>query len=165
VARLVTAGLVLLPALLASAPRATASPVRSPALPRPRVVLFGDSMLAETGDIVARSLRVMKPGWDVEVRAFPGTGMCSWFDEMRATDAQAVALLFSGVLFTECVGRRRWPEAYRTDGRVPVRDMAGGHVCPVADLTGPCPVYASGARRYGVAVARAVADALPRVSV
>jgi hypothetical protein len=122
-------------------------------------------MLAETGDIVARSLRVMKPGWDVEVRAFPGTGMCSWFDEMRATDAQAVALLFSGVLFTECVGRRRWPEAYRTDGRVPVRDMAGGHVCPVADLTGPCPVYASGARRYGVAVARAVADALPRVSV
>jgi hypothetical protein len=50
-------------------------------------------------------------------------------------------------------------------GRVPVRDARGGHLCPLTDLDGPCPVYSSGVHRYALAAARAVADALPRVPV
>ena len=50
------------------------------------------------------------------MRAFPGTGICNWLDEMQATDAQAVALLFTGVVFTDCIlNRRKWPEAYFFD--------------------------------------------------
>ncbi len=80
------------------------------------VVLFGDSMLSEASAAVRQSLRALKPGWDVDVRAFPGTGICNWLDEMQATDAQAVALLFTGVVFTDCIlNQRKWPEAYFFD--------------------------------------------------
>ena len=73
-------------------------------------------MLSETSAAVRASLRALKPGWDVDVRAFPGTGICTWLDEMRTTDAQAVALLFTGVVFTDCIlNRRKWPEAYLSD--------------------------------------------------
>jgi len=228
-------------------PGGAATPA-APAVPRPLVVLFGDSMLSETSAAVRASLRALKPAWEVEVRAFPGTGICSWLDEMRATDAQAVALLFTGVVFTDCIlNQRKWPEAYLSDaasaasifrakgteviwlgwprparhvvsphlddtiwhyykqvageygehvadpgvalfdpatatypmtmpcltpselgcagGRVRVRDARGGHLCPLTDLSGPCPVYSSGVRRYALAAARAVADALPRMPV
>lgn len=220
----------------------------APGTARPRVVLFGDSILVETSAAVRASLRALKPAWDVEVRAFPGTGICNWLDEMRTTDAQAVAFVFTGVLFTDCIlNKRKWPDAYLfdavsaasifrakateviwlgwprpagdivsphlddtiwhyyqqvaaeygehvadpgvalfdpttatypmtmpcltpselgcADGRVRVRDSRGGHLCPLTDLDGPCPVYSSGVRRYALATARAVANALPRVPV
>jgi hypothetical protein len=232
--------------VVASASPGRAAPTEAGS--RPRVVLFGDSMLSESSAAVRQSLRALKPGWDVEVRAFPGTGICNWLDEMQATDAQAVALLFTGVVFTDCIlNRRKWPEAYFFDaasaasifrakgteviwlgwprpardvlsphlddtiwhyyeqvadefgervadpgmalfdpargrypmtmpcltasepgcvhGRVRVRDARGGHLCPLTDLSGPCPVYSSGVRRYALAAARDVADALPHIPV
>jgi hypothetical protein len=236
------------PATAQLAPRPTrGQPATVTAAPaRPRVVLFGDSMLAESSAAVKRSLRTLKPTWDVEVRAFPGTGICNWLDEMRGTNADAVALVFTGVLMTDCIlNVRQWPDAYLSDartaaaifrakgteviwldwprpagnilsphadntiwgyylevaheygdqvadpgaslydpaagdfpmtlpcltpsepgcthGRVPVRDLRGGHLCPVTDQEGACPVYSSGVRRFGLAVASDVAAALPRV--
>jgi hypothetical protein len=223
------------------------SRAQAPAPPRPRLDLYGDSLLAETSAALRTSFRALEPWWDIEVHAFPGTGICSWWDELRATDARAVGLLFSGVVMTDCIlGKRKWPEAYLddaraaarlfdekgtrviwlgwprpaggivsphaddiiwhyyeevaagfghhmidpglalfdassfsypltmrcltptepgcVDGHVPVRDLAGGHLCPVTDLTGPCPVYSSGIRRYALAAARELAALLPSPS-
>jgi hypothetical protein len=60
-----------------------------------------------------------------------------------------------------CRESDRWAGACDGDGRVQVRSADGTHFCPI-DTGGfsPCPVWSSGAHRFGVAIAEAVRDEL-----
>lgn len=96
--RRVVAGIVLLAALVV-APQAGAQ-----VAPRPRVLLFGDSLLVEA----ASQVRTMaaKAGVDVDVEALGGTAVCDWIPAAPATRARfrpdVVVLAFYGNNLTPC---------------------------------------------------------------
>jgi len=53
------------------------------------------------------------------------------------------------------------PDRGCEDGRIVVRAPDGVHFCPIATTgAAPCPVYSSGARRFGTAMAQPVVDLL-----
>ena len=89
---------VVVVALVALAPVAHAAPKR------PRVLLFGDSLLVEAAPHV-RALAA-KAGFDVDIEAYGGTAICDWQPTVKATrdrfrpDASVIA--FSGNSLTAC---------------------------------------------------------------
>lgn len=107
------------------APRATTPTPTTTPRPAGRVVVYGDSLVAESRVVAGDRLRAALPGWEVTVRAFPGTAQCDWHDEMEA-DAHAlrpdvVVIAFSGNRLSTCIieddqgGERPFPEAYGQD--------------------------------------------------
>ena len=74
-----------------------------------RLLMYGDSIALES----QRQLQAR----GVEVRAFGGTAICDWLDDMRRTAATGtvttVYLEFVGNRFTPCVSTRSAVDAYR----------------------------------------------------
>jgi hypothetical protein len=85
-------------ALLALAPVAHAAPRR------PRILLFGDSLLVEAAPHV-RALAA-KAGVDVDVEALGGTAICDWQPSVKATRErfrpEVSVIAFSGNSLTPC---------------------------------------------------------------
>jgi hypothetical protein len=79
----------------------------------PRLLMYGDSIALES----QRQLQAH----GVEVRAFGGTAICDWLDDMRRTAATGtvttVYLEFVGNRFTPCASTRSAVDAYRDDAR------------------------------------------------
>lgn len=116
--------LALSGALLAGPPGVAGAQTAAPPGPssRPRVVFYGDSQLHESRDrIQALVDQRFRGSWDVEMRSFPGSSICGWFDDMRADHANVVVLLFSGVwIGSSCEDplnppHRTWPQSYFQD--------------------------------------------------
>jgi hypothetical protein len=133
-------------ALVALAPVAHAAPKR------PRVLLFGDSLLVEAAPHV-RSLAA-KAGIDVDIEAYGGTAICDWTPGADATrrrftpDVSVVA--FSGNSLTPCTQRRAGSSlgiAYGKDLDAMVR---------VLKPSGPVYAVRPPARRYWNISAQAV---------
>ena len=95
--------------------------------PRPRIIFYGDSLLHEGRDRVQALLDARFRGaWDVQLRTFPGSSICGWFDDMRADHAQIVVLLFTGVwLGSGCENpissHRAYPQSYFSDLQTAIR--------------------------------------------
>jgi hypothetical protein len=75
------------------------------ARPRPRIVVYGDSLTWEARDYV--TFLGAAEGMTTIVRSFGGTATCDWFDHMR-TDMRTlrpglVVLAFSGNNITKCM--------------------------------------------------------------
>jgi predicted alpha/beta hydrolase family esterase len=72
---------------------------------KPIIVVYGDSLAWESQDFITFFL-TMNNRATVNVRTFPGTAMCDWFDEMTG-DAnrhpKAVIVAFSGAALTPCM--------------------------------------------------------------
>ena len=102
-----------------------------------RVVLYGDSLAAESADLFREALAAAGVA-DVQVKTFGGTAICDWLDRMQ-TDATvlaptAVVVEFSGNALTPCMTDARgrslvddpvaYHDKYRTDAQA-VLDVFG----------------------------------------
>jgi len=70
------------------------------------VAFYGDSLTRGSMGHVEERIAAERPGWRVINRAFSGTAICDWFDQMRADaglEPDLVVLQFSGNSFTECM--------------------------------------------------------------
>jgi hypothetical protein len=76
------------------------------AVPAPSVILYGDSLAAESQAYFERAL-VSAGITDVYTETFGGTALCDWLDRMRADvgvlHPSAVVIEFSGNAFTSCM--------------------------------------------------------------
>jgi len=70
----------------------------------PRVLLYGDSLMSEARTYVDDDFS--RQGWDVDIAAFPGTGLCDWLPLMPSdaerVDPDLVLIALSGVIFSPC---------------------------------------------------------------
>lgn len=109
--------LALTAALAACAPVAPA-PTKYPVGTISRVIVYGDSLTAEAADAIRRDTVARLPGWDVVVRAFPGTAQCDWTEQMVA-DADlrpaVVLIAFFGNRLSPCAVESAWPDRYGSD--------------------------------------------------
>jgi hypothetical protein len=87
-----------------TAPRASG---RQTSSTRPRVHVYGDSLLWEAATQVRTELRVGRK-LNVEIRSMPGSSLCDWLPDLEKSAStkqppDAVVLTFSGDTFTPCV--------------------------------------------------------------
>ena len=75
-------------------------------LPAPTVILYGDSLAAESQSYFEDAL-VTSGITDIHTKTFGGTALCDWLDQMRedasALHPSAVVIEFSGNAFTPCM--------------------------------------------------------------
>src|SRR5690606_40711329 len=84
--RAVLVGVALTATLLTACvppPSAVVEPPPAPSPPPRQLVVYGDSLVAESRAAVQDRVRSAMPGWAVTVRAFPGTAQCDWHGDMR----------------------------------------------------------------------------------
>ncbi len=88
----------------------------------PRVVLWGDSLASESQDAFTRAAR--RDGADVLVRAWGGTAICDWLDDMRVQARKwkptVAVLTFSGNGRSPCMQGRDKLRAYEEDATAAV---------------------------------------------
>jgi len=58
-----------------------------PPPPPPLVVVYGDSILSESQAYLSDALA--STGWQVQIHAFPGTGLCDWMQTMATEDTSS----------------------------------------------------------------------------
>ncbi|MEX1145185.1 MAG: hypothetical protein WEE69_07765, partial [Acidimicrobiia bacterium] len=93
------------------------------------VVYYGDSLTRGSFAHVEERVSVKRPSWRVVNRAFSGTAICDWFEQMHEDarlEPDLVVLQFSGNAFTPCMegialGSEDLLNKYRTDA-----DFAAG---------------------------------------
>nr|MDT0667123.1 hypothetical protein [Micromonospora sp. DSM 115978] len=97
---------------------------------RGRIVLWGDSLAWEAQDAFGQVAHTA--GADVRVRAFGGTAICDWFDDI---DVQlddwaptTSVLAFSGNAMSSCMQGRDVATAYRHDATTAATRLAAAGV-------------------------------------
>jgi hypothetical protein len=124
-----------------------------------RVVLYGDSLAAESADLFREALAAAGVA-DVRLNTFGGTAICDWLDRMQ-TDATvlhptAVVVEFSGNALTPCMAD--------ASGRSLLDDPAAYHEKYLADARAVLDIFgATGTRVYfaGAPLSRKAADTDP----
>jgi len=174
--RAVLVGVALTATLLTACvppPSAVVEPPPAPSPPPRQLVVYGDSLVAESRAAVQDRVRSAMPGWAVTVRAFPGTAQCDWHgdmrDDLRRLRPDAVVIAFSGNRLTECIledgdgHERAFPDAYGEDAEWAATLWSDAGV-PVAFVGAP-PAVGSAAEEVPAVYARVSLErGLPFVS-
>ena len=129
-------------ALLNGCGRTTSGPpaVTGPPKPRPKVILYGDSLSMES--VKFFSWFVSQDRYRPVEVVWGGTAPCDWFSHMRRHryehNPAAVVMQFSGAALTPCMKDRDLYQAYREDARTATRIFVDAGV-PVVWVSTPLP--------------------------
>jgi len=125
-------GLIVVVVLLAACDPEPEPPPPPP--PTGTVVVYGDSLVVESVDVLYERFPEFVANTNLVVRAYGGTAQCDFHDQMVADadelDVVAVVIAFTGNNLTPCIEERPYVDGYTADAEW-AAGLWGAHDVPV----------------------------------